>query len=515
MPFDGDAEKGVLSCFLHTPTELMDDAVATLPAEAFYHAGHRLFYEELLEMHGLHLPIEYIAIGSRLRSKETLDKVGGDGFLSEVLDFVPTPTHYGLYKGILLDKLALRRLITACDNGKASCYKHQEDVTAAIDECQREVLAVSLVREERGPVPAKIVAMEAAEQIEAQHRNPGKVAGMVCGLSDLDRVLNGFEKKDRIMFCARPSVGKTSLLMTVVNHLAVENKEPGVIFSLDGDRTGLMRRGIALRSGIGLGKIRAGFLQDKEDWAKITRATSDWMSAPFFIDDRPGVTIQEMGTILRRFKKKHGITWAAVDFYQKMKSGSKRSERGDLRVELVECSQGWMNLMMELDLAGIMLAQLSRESAKGKKRPTMEDILESGAAEQDATKIVLMSTDWREWEEIKKNADEEIDKQDIAAAPAPRHDDRFVIADVVKNKDGPTGPQWLRLRTTITKFESFVPGKKLYNSQHNKTERLKANEAKEQERQADRPAPVPESQAHLKCPKPEMLLPEGHEPGED
>lgn len=490
MPFSNDAEKGLLSCFLHNPEELLDDAASLVSAEAFYHAANRLLYEEMQEMRSLRLPVEYIALSQRLMDKKDqtsgvamMEKIGGQGALAELLDFVPTPTHYGYYKSIVLDKLALRKLITACDKGKASCYEHQEDVSAAIDECQREVLAVSLVREERGPISVREIANEAMDQIEAQHRNPGKITGMPCGLSDLDRVLNGLEKKDRIIIGARPSTGKTSLLMTVANHLAVDCKEPGVIFSLDGDRTGLLRRGIALRSGIGISKIRAGFLRNRDEWREVTRAGADWGCAPLFIDDRPGISVQEMGTHLRRLKKKHGITWAAVDFFQKMKSATKSAMNGDLRIRLVECSEIWMNLMMELDLAGIMLAQLSRDSTKTRRRPTMADILESGAAEQDATKIVLLSTDWREWGEIKANADEEIDKQDIAAAPEPRHDDRFVIADVVKNKDGPTGPQWLRLRETITRFESFVPGKKLYASSHNKEgrEAVHAAQAKEQQ----------------------------------
>lgn len=471
MPFSDDAEKGILSCFLHTPTELLDDAQHRIPVDAFYHPANRRLYAELLEMHEMHLPVEYIALSQRLQDKGDMDKIGGQGALAELLDFVPTPTHYGYYTGIVMDKYSLRRLIAACDKGKQSCYEFQEDVPACIDTCQREVLAVSVSREEKGPVAAHVIFAAAMDRIEAQAKHPGAVTGLPCGLADIDRMLNGFEPKDRVIIAARPSVGKTALLMSMANHFCNELQAPGLIFSLDGDSTALGVRGIGLRSGVSLTKMRAGFITNPNDGASVGRAGLAWQKSPLFIDDRPGVTIQEMATIARRWKKNHGIQWVAVDFFQKMKSGSNRAAKGDLRIELVEASQGWMNMVMELDLCGIMLAQLNRDAEGRKSRPTMADIKECGAADEDATKIILLSPDHRGsdaegWAAILK--DDEIDSKDRQTAPSPRHDDRFVIAEVVKNKDGPTGPVWLRLRETITRFESFVPGKKLYASAHNK-----------------------------------------------
>ncbi len=133
MPFSSDAEKGVLSCFLHNPTDLLNDAQVAIPAEAFYHPANRLLYEVMLEFNNGHRPVEYIAISQHLQDKGLMDKVGGQGALAELLDFVPTPTHYGYYKGILRDKYLLRRIIGACTESIQNAYEYQEDVPGLLE----------------------------------------------------------------------------------------------------------------------------------------------------------------------------------------------------------------------------------------------------------------------------------------------------------------------------------------------------------------------------------------------
>jgi replicative DNA helicase len=168
-------------------------------------------------------------------------------------------------------------------------------------------------------------------------------------------------------------------------------------------------------------------------------------------------------------KHSQGIQWIAVDYFQVVTCPDAKAAK-DQRIELNIISQLFMGLAMELDIPIILLVQLNREAEKSKGRPKMSDIKECGQVEQDATKIVLLSREDRDWDAIMDpdKGDEDIDMKDRKTAPRLELDELLVVAEVVKNKDGPTGPVWLRFQKNVTRFRSLVPDKPLFSSSHNK-----------------------------------------------
>jgi len=485
MPRSDDAERGLLSCFLQNPSELLTDAQASLPPDAFYHAGSRLLYEEMLwfNTHRPAEPLDIVTFSQYLIDKKLMDKIGGPGTLAELLNFVPTPAHYPYYKGIALEKLQLRHIIGVCTSTIQATYEYEENPADLLSNFQRDALALTTSQDTSGPVPFSTAVMQAVEEIEWMHAHQGEVLGLQCGLSDIDRCLNGFEKDDRIILGARPSDGKTSMLMTWAHHFSHVQKRPGLIISLDGKAKTLAKRVIAAHGRVSLGLLRTGF-GTKEVFRAIGRSANEINNAPIFIEERSGLSIYQIESIARQYKKKHQIEWLAVDYIQLVTCPTKKQE--DPRIELARVSIGLMNLAKDLEIPVIELAQLNRK-ADDRGRPKLSHLKECGQFEQDATKAILLSRDDRDWEEVLK--DEEIDEFDRKRAAAPGLHTRLTIADIVKNKDGPTGPQWLRLETDITKFESFIPGKPLYENTVNKQdhEAAKTKTTSPQEGSADTP----------------------------
>jgi replicative DNA helicase len=199
----------------------------------------------------------------------------------------------------------------------------------------------------------------------------------------------------------------------------------------------------------------------------ITESSGQWQSSQLFLDDRPGLTIQQMCAAARRMKQQHDIQWVACDFFQNIKCPNGKGSRDPVE-ELSDVSQLWMNMLLELNIGGIMLAQLNRD-AKGK--PSMHHIKGSGKLLEDATKMILMSRDDRPLEQLLKDEEDHIDAYDAKQCPPLEPEERLILAEIVKNKDGPTGPVWLRLKAPETRFRCLVPDKKLYDASHNRQAR--------------------------------------------
>lgn len=485
MPWDSDAEKGVLSCFLHDPENLLPDFRGTVPEEAFYHPCNLILFKAMVEYTEVQppRPLEYILFSAFLRDTGQIEKIGGPGMLSELLNFVPTPAHYGYYVGILKDKLKLRQIIKICGEAiQGTAEYHEEGVDELLGKVQQEILSISDDAKKGGPQQCKVYVWQAFDEIDFAMNNIGSVTGLQTGLVDVDRILNGLEKQDRIVVGARPSIGKTSLVLNWAKRLALQDGRPGAIFSLDGSGKMLMKRCMAESAGVSLHKIRLG-QASREELQAITRATSEWQKAPLYIDERPALTAHQICAAARRLKRSMGLEWMAVDYFQVMTYPGEK----DKRIELDRCSQALLALAQELDISLIEIVQLNRDAEKNRGRPKMSDIKECGQVEQDASKIILLSREEREWGEFmgNKNGEEEIPEWDRENAPELLLNEIPIIADVVKNKDGPTGPIWLRFLKDITRYRSLVPDKKLFSSSYNKKGREKMHESEAKRKEQD------------------------------
>lgn len=397
LPYSIDAEKGVLSCLLQDPsTDRLSECRSSLPAAAFYHLPHRTVYEKLLEFYDKNLPIDPIALTQTMRDQGILDKIGGPGLITELFTFITVTSHYSHYKKILLDKHTLRQLIDACSRNIHQVYDHgredlEDDVSTLIDHAEQRVLAVrEATGKEENIRDLSTHVAEAIDEIQYMLEHPGQLRGLSTGYGKLDALSNGLQGGEMFVIAARPSMGKTSLAMNIVEHIAVDQQRPVAVFSLEMSASQLVRRLLVSRAQLSMSDLSKGLLTRAQQDA-LTRAIRELQRAQIYIDDTPGLDVLELRAKARRLKKSKGIEMIAIDYLQLLTSGSRRA-KDNRQIEIAEISAGLKGLSKEIDVPILVLAQLNRsvEQRKG-QRPVLSDLRESGSIEQDADMVGLLT----------------------------------------------------------------------------------------------------------------------------
>lgn len=446
LPFSDEAEKGLLSSLLQDPNERLTDCRVTLATAAFYHEANRTVYEMLLDFDDKHLPIDPVTITNALRDRGLLDRVGGPAAISELFTFVPVPSHYPYYKKIVLDKHILRQLIHACSLNIHYAYEHgkeqvDEDVGTLVDHAEQRVLAVrESTGKEDGIKSLSSHVAEAIDSIQYMLEHPGQLRGISTGYVKLDKMTSGLQGSEMFVIAARPSMGKTSLAMNIVEHIAVECDKPCAVFSLEMSATMLVRRLLVSRAQLSMQDLSRGLLSRAQQEA-LAKATRELQRAQIYIDETPGLDVLEMRAKARRLKKMHGIEMIMIDYLQLMTSGSKRG-KDNRQIEIAEISAGVKGLAKELNVPIIVLAQLNRavESRKG-QRPVLSDLRESGSIEQDADMVGLLTRE-----------DYAGAKMDVGDEEAEAKKKGQAVLILAKNRNGPTDDVPLRFIDHAMRF---------------------------------------------------------------
>lgn len=451
LPFSDEAEKAVLSCILSDPSELLSEARTSIPLDSFYHEGNRTVYEALLSMYDLNKPIDLILLTHFLREIGKLDRIGGPAAVSELATYVPVASHYAHYKSIVLDKHLLRRMIHACSLSIHEAHEfgrseQSGEVGQLLDRIESHVLEVN---DSAGVKPAdKSIGqhvMDAIDSIEYMLQNPGQLRGLSSGYSKLDKISSGLQGGEMFVIAARPSMGKTSLAMNIVEHIAVDLNTPCAVFSLEMSASMLVRRLLVSRANLSLGDLSRGLLThaQKESLAKASR---ELQKSKIFIDETPGLDIMELRAKARRLHKQHGIKMIAIDYLQLMTSKSRRAQ-DNRQIEIAEISAGLKGIAKELDVPIIVLAQLNRsvEQRKG-QRPVLSDLRESGSIEQDADMVGLLTrADY---------AGGKMEVEDEEKEAAKKGQALLILA---KNRNGPTDDVHLRFIDYAMRFVEREP----------------------------------------------------------
>ena len=451
LPFSDDAEKAVLSCILSDPNELLSKCRSELPLEAFYHEGNRLVYEALLAMYDQNRPVDLILLTHFLRELGKLDRVGGPAAVSELATFAPVSAHFEHYRSIILDKHIIRRAIHACSLSIHEAHEHgrsdqNADVRLLLDRIESHVLAVN---DSAGVKPPGKTLREhindAIDSIEFMLQNPGQLRGLSTGYTKLDRLSSGLQGGEMFVIAARPSMGKTSFVMNIVEHIAVDLDTPCAVFSLEMSAAMLVRRLLVSRAMLSLGDLSRGLLThaQKESLAKASR---DLQKAKIFIDETPGLDIMELRAKARRLHKQHGIQMIAIDYLQLLTSSSRRAQ-DNRQIEIAEISAGLKGLAKELNIPIIVLAQLNRsvEQRKG-QRPVLSDLRESGSIEQDADMVGLLT-----------RADYAGGKMDVGSEEEEERKKGQAMLILAKNRNGPTDDVHLRFIDYAMRFVEREP----------------------------------------------------------
>src|SRR5947207_4532431 len=279
-------------------------------------------------------------------------------------------------------------MIKVCTEVVGRVYDFEGEVDALMDEVERDVLRISESRVQSQSNTIKDLVKKAIGTIEDYHSRKGALTGIGTGFIDLDKMTTGLHGGEMIVIAARPSVGKTSLAMNIAEYVAIDERLPVGIFSLEMTAESLILRMLCSRSRVNLRNVREGFLAER-DFPKLTGAAGKLSSAPLFIDDSSGLSILQLRAKARRMYQQHGIKLFVIDYLQLVHSTSRRAD--NRQQEIADISSGVKSLAKELNVPVIVLSQLNRELEREKNRkPRLSDLRESGAIEQDADVVGLL-----------------------------------------------------------------------------------------------------------------------------
>jgi replicative DNA helicase len=438
-PHSPEAEQGVLGCVLLSPNDCLGECVEKFKAgfEVFYDLRHQTIFETLVEMYDQRVAIDIITLHDRLKNKQRLEEVGGLVYLNSLPDTVPSAANLSYYLDIVLQKYILRKMIHTCTEVVGRVYDHEGEVDALLDEVERDILRISETRVEGKTDKIKELVKKAISTIEDYHQRQGLLTGVGTGFMDLDKMTSGLHGGEMIVVAARPSMGKTSLAMNIAEYVAIEEKLPVGVFSLEMTSESLVMRMLCSQARVNLRNVREGFLVER-DFPQLLGAAGRLSNAPLFIDDTSGMSILQLRAKARRMSQQYGIKLFVVDYLQLLHSTARRAE--NRQQEIADISNGIKSLAKELNVPVIVLSQLNRELEKDKDRkPRLSDLRESGAIEQDADVVALLYKPSR-------SDDEDSGGEEQDAVPV-----NLLIA---KQRNGPTGDVHLTFLKSYTRFES-------------------------------------------------------------
>lgn len=446
-PHSPEAEQGVLGCVLLSPNDCMGECIEKFKGgeDVFYDLRHQTIFKTLSDMYDSREAIDVITLQQRLKDKQLLDQVGGIAYLSSLPDTVPSAANLTYYLDIVQEKFLLRKMIRVCTEVVGRVYDYEGEVDSLMDEVERDILRISESRVHTTSSTIRDLVKKTINTIELYHQRKGLLTGIGTGLMDMDKMTNGMHEGEMIVIAARPSMGKTSLALNIAEHVALEQKLPVGIFSLEMTAEALVLRILCSRARMNLQDIRSGFLVER-DFPKITTAAGQLAGAPLFIDDTSGLSILQLRAKARRMAQQYGIKLLVIDYLQQMHSTSRRAD--NRQQEIADISNGVKSLAKELKIPVIVLSQLNRDFERDKTRkPNLADLRESGAIEQDADLVgILYKVDP---EEPNKRKD---DVTDDETGTIP--DALPVNLLIAKQRNGPVGDVPLVFLRPYTRFEN-------------------------------------------------------------
>jgi replicative DNA helicase len=418
QPQNLEAEASLLGAILIDSDALVKIADAIVPTD-FFDMRHQRIYEAVQQLYERRSPIDVLTLADQLKANNYLDHVGGPGYLTELTNFVPTAAHVEQYAEIVAQKSMRRRLIQASQEMVTLGYDESKALRELIEEAEQRLFQVSQQHVKQSIVSLEDILAESFERLDDLHKDSNKIRGVPTNYVDLDATLAGLQRSDLFILAARPSMGKTAFVLNLAHNVAVNSKEPVLIFSLEMSKEQLVDRLLSMQSGVDAWALRTGNLTDT-DFEKLGQAMGTLSEAKMFIDDTPGITVSDMRTKARREQHKHPLGLIIVDYLQLMSGGSKFGGSDNRVQEISEISRGLKSIARELNVPLIALSQLSRSvENRTPQIPQLSDLRESGSIEQDADVVAFL------YREDYYNPDSE----------------RKNIMDVLikKHRNGPTG----------------------------------------------------------------------------
>ncbi len=436
-PYSEDAEQAVIGAMLMDQDAILR-AIEYVDDTMFYSERHRRIFRAMVTISERGEVADPLTISEELSRRGELDAAGGKEYLGFLVDAVPTSANIEYHAKIVREKALMRRLIETSTAIVSEAFEGKLTASELLDEAESKIFQVSQSRGTQGFTRIKELMWPTMEKIEALQRGGKSITGVASGFTDLDELTSGFQPSDLIIVAARPSMGKTALVLNIAQHAAIEANVPVAIFSLEMSKESLVQRMLTAEARVDAQKLRKGMLRD-DDFPRMARAAGILSSAPIWIDDSPGITLLEIRSKARRLKAESGVGMVVVDYLQLIQGSANSESR---QQEISQISRSLKALAKELAVPVIALSQLSRapEQRAGDHRPQLSDLRESGAIEQDADLVMF------------------IYRQEMYDGPTDKDGNSLEgRAELIvgKQRNGPTGFVNLFFHKAYTRFENY------------------------------------------------------------
>jgi replicative DNA helicase len=424
-----ESEKAVLGSIM-LRKDAMHEIEDVVNPDSFYAEKHKIIFQAMLDLYLKNEPIDMLSLSTKLSEKKMIEAVGGNQYLAEIVNVVPSSTNVKHYAEIVQKKFVLRSLIDAADYVSELAFEESEDhMDDILDMAEKKIFSVVSSPKSQKFTSLKEELPEAFERLEKLHEHKGALRGLPTGFRDLDNILSGLQKSDLIILAARPSMGKTTLALDIARMTSILHKKSVGIFSLEMSSQQLVDRMLSAESRVNAWNLRTGRLSADKEFSQLRDSLDKLSKAKIYIDDQPGNSIVRMKAISRRLKAEKGLDLIVVDYLQLMTT----SKNYDSMVnQVTEISRSLKSLAKELDVPVLALSQLSRAVESRGGKPRLSDLRDSGSIEQDADVVMFIHRE--------DKGKDESEKTNIAEILIEKH------------RNGPTGKVELYFDEKTTTF---------------------------------------------------------------
>ena len=433
-----EAEQAVIAAML-MDTDAILRASEHVDDTMFYDERHRRIFRAMIAISQRNEVVDPVTLANELNRRGELDASGGKEYIGELIDAVPTAANVEYHAKIVKEKALLRRLIETSTAIITEAFQGRSTAEELLDDAEQKIFQVSQQRGLQGFTRVKELMWPTMERIEALQRGGKTITGVASGFTDLDELTSGFQPSDLVIVAARPSMGKTALVLNIAQYAAIEKNVPVAVFSLEMSKESLVQRMLTAEGRVDAQKMRKGLLRD-EDYSRLARAAGILSGAPIWIDDSAGISLLEIRSKARRLKADQDIGMVVVDYLQLIQGPASSESR---QQEISQISRSLKALAKELGVPVIALSQLSRapEQRAGDHRPQLSDLRESGAIEQDADLVMF------------------IYRQEVYDGPVDKDGNSLEgRAEIIigKQRNGPIGTANLFFHKSYTRFENYT-----------------------------------------------------------
>ncbi|TET83917.1 MAG: replicative DNA helicase [Candidatus Nealsonbacteria bacterium] len=414
-----EAEQSLLGCLVLDKNAITKVADFLGPQD-FYRGIHQEIYQACQDLFEKGEPIDLLSLSNRLKEKNQLEEIGGNSYLTELINSVPTASHVLNYAKIVQRKRALRDLIDASHEIGVLGYNETEDTDLLLDQAEKRIFSIAQKSLSQKFIPVKDALEGAFERIDKLSKREAGLRGLPTSFNALDNILAGLQKSDLIILASRPAMGKSALALNIAANIAINQKVPVGLFSLEMSNDQVVDRLIASVANVDLWRLRTGRLSSADednDFSRIQQAMGILADAPIYIDDAASSNILQMRAMARRLQAEKGLGLIIVDYLQLMEP---RNPNDQIVRQITEISRSLKGLARELNIPVLAVSQLSRAvEQRSPQRPRLADLRESGSLEQDSDVVLF------------------IYREDRYRPETPRKN----IADIIiaKHRNGPVG----------------------------------------------------------------------------